>query len=489
MATGKTLPESPAGAPAASNRALYVETYGCQMNKADSELIVGLLARDGYQVTDRVDRADVILVNTCAIRENAEQRVLGRMSELNRFKTANPGLILGLCGCMSQHLGDRIIERAPYIDLVAGPDSYRRLPAMLRTLSTENDPALDLTWDRAEHYLDIDPVREAGVNGWVTIMRGCDKMCTFCIVPFVRGRERSTPCDEVIRQIERLAAEGYREVTLLGQTVNKYQDGEVDFAELLSRVAEVGGIERIRFTSPHPSHFSDRLIDLMATSPRICPHTHLPLQSGASTTLSRMRRDYTPETFLDVVRRLRERMPRIALTTDVIVGFCGETEEEFEATLEMMRTVQFDSAFMFKYSPRPGTAAHRKLADDVPEEVKARRLTTTIAMQKSISDARNRAYRGRTVHVLVEGRSKRDADRLFGKTDSFKTVVFPAQAGIVSNTVVPVHVTGSTPFTLFGSAAVRASADGRFETVPRSKQVTGSQGQATDSEITAPTPQ
>ena len=456
MVAEKTMPEPPPAAPAAQNRALYVETYGCQMNKADSELIVGLLAREGFQITDRVDRADVILVNTCAIRENAEQRVLGRMSELNRFKTANPDLILGLCGCMSQHLGDRIIEKAPYIDLVAGPDTYRRLPAMLRALATEDEPALNLTWNRAEHYLDIDPVREAGVNGWVTIMRGCDKMCTFCIVPFVRGRERSTPHGEVIRQIEHLAAEGYREVTLLGQTVNKYRDGEVEFADLLSRAAEIDGIERIRFTSPHPAHFPDRLIEVMAACPAICPHTHLPLQSGASTTLSRMRRDYTPETFLDVVRRLRERIPRITLTTDVIVGFCGETEAEFEATCEMMRTVRFDSAFMFKYSPRPGTASHRRLADDVPEEVKARRLTAVIDMQKAISDTRNRAYRGQTVQVLVEGRSRRDADKLFGKTDTFKTVVFPKRAGIDSNAIVPVRVNGSTPFTLFGDVATPA---------------------------------
>ncbi len=456
MVTEKTILEPPADTPAARDRALYVETYGCQMNKADSELIVGLLAREGYRVTDRVDRADVILVNTCAIRENAEQRVLGRMSELNRFKTANPGLILGLCGCMSQHLGDRIIEKAPYIDLVAGPDSYRRLPAMLRALDTEDEPALNLAWDRAEHYLDIDPVREAGVNGWVTIMRGCDKMCTFCIVPFVRGRERSTPHGEVIRQIERLAAEGYREATLLGQTVNKYRDGDVAFADLLSRAAEIDGIERIRFTSPHPAHFPDRLIEVMAASPKICPHTHLPLQSGASTTLSRMRRDYTPETFLDVVSRLREHIPGITLTTDVIVGFCGETEEEYEATCEMMRNVQFDSAFMFKYSPRPGTASHRRLADDVPEEVKARRLTAVIEMQKSISDDRNRAYRGQVVPVLVEGRSRRDADKLFGKTDTFKTVVFPMRAGIVTNAIVPVRVNGSTPFTLFGDVVTPA---------------------------------
>ena len=374
---------------AIQKRSLYVETYGCQMNKADSELIVGLLLGEGYLVTEKIDQADVILVNTCAIRENAEQRVLGRMSELNKFKVLNPSLILGLCGCMSQHLGDQIIEKAPYIDLVAGPDSYRQLPAMLRSLDTNNEPALNLNWEQKEHYLGIDPIRDPGVNGWVTIMRGCDKMCSFCIVPFVRGRERSTPHGEVLRQIQHLAAEGYREVTLLGQTVNKYNDGQVDFADLLSKIAELEGIERIRFTSPHPAHFPDRLIKIMAETPKICPHTHLPQQSGASTTLARMRRDYTPELFLDVVYRLREKIPHVVLTSDIIVGFCGETEEEFQSTCEMMQTVSFDSAFMFKYSPRPGTASQKKFSDDVPEEVKSRRLTTIIELQKEISKNNN----------------------------------------------------------------------------------------------------
>jgi tRNA-2-methylthio-N6-dimethylallyladenosine synthase len=435
-----------------ATKALYVETYGCQMNKADSELIVALLLRDGYRQTDQVEQADVILVNTCAIRENAEQRVLGRMSELSGLKSTNPNLILGLCGCMSQHLGDKIIDKAPYIDLVAGPDSYRRLPAMLQALDTAREPALDLSWDRVEHYLDIDPVREAGVNGWVTIMRGCDKMCSFCIVPFVRGRERSTPHQEILRQIERLGEEGYKEVTLLGQTVNKYQDGEVDFATLLQRASEINGIERIRFTSPHPSHFPDQLIDVMADSPKISPHTHLPMQSGATSMLKRMKRDYTTEIFLDVVHRLREKIPHIALTTDIIVGFCGETEAEFQATYEMMQTVQFDAAFMFKYSPRSGTAAYNRLEDDVPEKEKGRRLTAIIEQQKSISVMRNQAYIGQTVSVLVEGQSRRDDAKLFGKSDAFKTVVFPALPGIQSHMIVPVSVTSVTPFTLFGDS-------------------------------------
>ena len=442
--------DTPTTMPVAHAKALYVETYGCQMNKADSELIVGLLLRDGYRLTDQVEQADVILVNTCAIREKAEQRVLGRMSELNRLKSINPNLILGLCGCMSQHLGEKIIDKAPYIDLLAGPDSYRRLPAMLQALDTNQEPALDLSWDRVEHYLDIDPIREAGVNGWVTIMRGCDKMCSFCIVPFVRGRERSTPHQEILRQIERLGEEGYKEVTLLGQTVNKYQDGKVDFATLLQRAAEIEGIERIRFTSPHPSHFPDHLIDIMADSPKICPHTHLPLQSGSTTMLERMKRDYTAEMFLDVVYRLRKKIPHIALTTDIIVGFCGETEEEYQATCEMMQTVQFDAAFMFKYSPRSGTAAYKRLEDNVPEEDKGRRLTAIIDLQKSISSDRNQAYVGRTVDVLVEGQSKRDEAKLFGKTDAFKTVVFPALPEIQSHMIVQVGITSVTPFTLFG---------------------------------------
>jgi len=440
--------------PSAENteRSLYVETYGCQMNKADSELITGLLTDSGYRVTEDVETADVILVNTCAIRENAEKRVLGRMSELNRLKHSNPELVLGLCGCMSQHLGEQIQDQAPYIDLVVGPDAYRQLPDILRSLDQKHEPALNLLWDRVEHYLDINPVREAGVNGWVTIMRGCDKMCAFCIVPFVRGRERSTPHQEVVRQVKHLADAGYREVTLLGQTVNKYEDGDVDFSQLLNQVAAIDGIERIRFTSPHPSHFPDHLIETMAAQPKICAHTHLPLQSGSTTTLSRMRRDYTAEEFLDVVRRLRDRIPNIALTTDVITGFCGETDDDFQATYDMMKAVRFDAAFMFKYSPRSGTAAYKRDEDDVPEEVKGHRLTAIIDLQKSISESRNADYVGRTVDVLVEGKSKRDARKLYGKTDTFKTTIFPDRPGKEAHTIVHVEVTHVSAFTLFGEA-------------------------------------
>lgn len=432
---------------------LYVETYGCQMNKADSELIVGLLAKDGYQLTEVADQADVILVNTCAIREHAEQRVMSRMAELNHLKAAKPDLIIGLCGCMSQHLGEKLLDKAPYIDLVVGPDGYRQLPELLRSLNQTGDPALSLSWNRMEHYLAIDPIREAGVNGWITIMRGCDKMCSFCIVPFVRGRERSTPYTEILRQVERLVAEGYKEVTLLGQTVNKYQDGAVDFAALLDLVAGVGGIERIRFTSPHPSHFPDHLIDTMARHPQVCPHTHLPLQSGSTPVLERMKRDYTADQYLDVVRRLRSRIPHIALTTDIIVGFCGETEQDFQATYELMEQVGFDAAFMFKYSPRSGTAAYKKLDDTVPEDVKSQRLTAIIDLQKKISEGRNRAYIGQTVPVLIEGQSKRHATHLFGKADTFKTVVFPERPGLRSHLIVPIHITHVSAFTLFGEAA------------------------------------
>ncbi|MBT5874903.1 MAG: tRNA (N6-isopentenyl adenosine(37)-C2)-methylthiotransferase MiaB [Candidatus Latescibacteria bacterium] len=420
------------------------------MNKADSELIIGLLTQDGFHRTDDEEQADVILVNTCAIRENAEQRVLGRMSELNRHKHVNPELVLGLCGCVSQHLGEKILDKAPYIDLVVGPDAYRDLPETLRSLDQKHEPALNLSWDRVEHYLDINPVREPGVNGWVTIMRGCDKMCAFCIVPYVRGRERSTPHKEIIRQVQRLAHEGYREVTLLGQTVNKYEDGDVDFASLVKQVAEVSGIERVRFTSPHPSHFPDHLIATMADHPEICAHTHLPLQSGSSTTLERMRRDYTAEEFLSVVKRLRDRIPNIALTTDVITGFCGETDEEFQATYDMMSEVKFDAAFMFKYSPRSGTAAYKRLEDNVPEHVKGERLTAIIDLQKDISMLNNEAYIGRTVNVLVEGQSKKDPEKLYGKTDTFKTTVFPDHPGISAHTIVSVDVTHVSPFTLFG---------------------------------------
>ena len=426
---------------------VYIETYGCQMNVSDSEIMAGALGQAGYAETPDARLADVILVNTCAIRENAEERVIARLSQLNGYKTRRPEVVLGVCGCMSKHLSEKLVDRAPYVDLVVGPDSYRRLPELIGRLSGE--PALDVRLDRGETYVGVDPVRRQGVNAWVTVERGCDRFCTFCIVPYVRGRERCVPWAEVARQTRGLADEGYREVTLLGQTVNAYRDGEVDFAGLLRRLCRVDGIERIRFTSPHPSEFTPGLIETMAQEPKVCKHVHLPVQSGSDRILTAMRRDYTSGKYLDLVDRIRAAMPGVALTTDIIAGFPGESEGDFQATVDLMARVRYDSAFTFIYSPREGTAAYRELADDIPYDVKRDRLEAVVALQERVSLEINRSLIGQVARVLAEGESKRSREQFHGKTEGFKTAVFPRE-DVRPNTFVDVRVTDATSHTLFG---------------------------------------
>ncbi len=443
---GPLVQENPLAADARS-KAVYIETYGCQMNVSDSELIAGVFLNAGYRIAPNMDEADVILVNTCAVRERAEERVFGRLSELNRYKLRNPDLVLGVCGCMAKHLGEKISQRAPYVDIVASPDSYRRLPDTVGRISGE--PLLDLKLDRDELYIGLDPLRSEGVTAWVTIMRGCDKFCSFCVVPYVRGRERGVPPQEVVRQVEVLASEGCKEVTLLGQTVSSYRYDGVRFADLLDMVSRVDGIERMRFTAPHPSDFSDKLIDTVARNDKVCNHVHLPLQSGSDRVLKAMKRDYTSHRYMNLVEKIRDRIPGVALTTDVIVGFCGETDDDFELTYDLMENVRFDSAFMFKYSPREGTSAYRELEDDVSEEVKSQRIREIIDLQESVSLEINRGFVGSTVKVMVDGTSKRDEDKLFGKTDGFKTVVFPKE-GYSPGDIVDVKIGDATSHTLFG---------------------------------------
>jgi len=447
----------------------YIETYGCQMNLSDSELMAGILTRHGCQLADSLDDADLIIVNTCAVREHAESRVLGHLSELNRYKQKNPDVILGVCGCMAQHLKEKIIEVAPYVDFVIGPDGYRKLPDAISSV-IEGHTYLNLNLDKKEAYADIEPRRQEGVRAWLTIMRGCDKICAFCIVPFVRGRERSLPMKTLIAEVRKLAEEGFKEVVLLGQTVNSYHDGQHDFSDLLVAITEVDGIKRIRFTSPYPTDITDKMIDVMASSPKICKQIHLPLQSGSTKILKAMRRKYTAEEYLELVEKMRKKMPNLALGTDIIVGFCGETEEDFLATYNLMKTVRFDSAFMFKYSSREGTIAERKFIDDVSPEEKGRRLTAIIELQEQISLDINKTFIGKTVEVLVEGESKRNPNQLFGKTDGFKTVVFRRINSAENATVFPkdnaeagqfvqVKITDATAHTLLGEAPeqVRAS--------------------------------
>jgi len=435
-------------------RRLYIETYGCQMNVADSELMLGQLGRAGYRRVEKAEEADVILVNTCAIREHAEQRIYGRLGELTRHKIRRPRVVLGVAGCMAQHLRAKLIERVPQLDLVVGPDGYRRLPELIE--EAREEPTLAVRLSRVETYGDLVPARADGVRAWVSIMRGCDKFCAFCIVPYVRGRERSLPADEVMRQVEHAAAEGFREIVFLGQTVNAYRDAEagVDFAELLIRANRVPGIERIRFTSPHPSDMTDRAIEAMAACEKVPPHLHLPLQSGSDSVLSSMRRIYTVGAYEDLVARIRRAVPGIALSTDIIVGFPGESEEDFEATRAAMDRIGYESAFIFKYSPRPG-ARSAEWPETVSDEEKTRRITLLIEEQKARSLLKNQADLDSVVEVLVEGPTKRAPDEWFGKSAHFKTTVFPHGGERVGD-LVPVRVAAATPHALLGEG-VRAA--------------------------------
>jgi tRNA-2-methylthio-N6-dimethylallyladenosine synthase len=352
---------------------------------------------------------------------------------------------------MAKHLGEKLTGVSAAVDVLASPDAYRSLPRMLAAAGDSTQ--LDLHLDRTEHYEGIDPVRTRGIHAWVTIMRGCDKFCTFCVVPYVRGRERSVSPDEVVRQVEEHARAGGLEVTLLGQTVNAYRHGKVGFADLLARVAAIPGIRRVRFTSPHPSDFDAATLGVMASRPAIMKHVHLPVQSGSDRVLARMRRDYTRAKYLDLVARMRCAMPSITFTTDIIVGFSGETEEDFAATLSLVAEMRYESAFMFKYSEREGTAAHREIPETVSEVEKGRRLRRLVDLVEEIAAERNRAWEGREVEVLVEGRSRRDANRLFGKTEHGKTVVFPMNGGEVrAGDLIQVRVLRSTSHTLLGEA-------------------------------------
>ena len=426
---------------------VYLETYGCQMNVADSETVTAVLRRAGYVTATRPESADVILLNTCAIREHAEERVIHRLGELARVKQSRPDVKLGVLGCMAQHNRAALTEKAAYLDVVAGPDSYRRLPEML---ASAGDPFIDVRLDRAETYADITPDFAPGVRAYVTAMRGCDKFCAFCVVPYVRGRERSIPPADLVREIRELAARGVKEIVLLGQTVNAYRFEDVEFGALLRMLAKIDGIERIRFTSPHPSDMSESVIEAMATESKVQPYLHLPLQSGSDRILAAMERGYTVAQYLDLVARVRDAIPGLALSTDIIVGFHGELDADFDATTALMREVSYDAAFMFKYSVREHTRAH-KLGDSVSEDEKGRRLTELIAMQENIMAARNRAMVGREFAVLVEGPARRGGGMLAGKTPQFKTAIFRGVEGISAGDTVKVRVDSTTGHSLMCS--------------------------------------
>ena len=433
-----------------TGRKLFVETYGCQMNVGDSEIVVSLMQREGYVYTDRIEQADVILINTCSIRDNAEQRIWGRLNELKRYRKARPGLIVGILGCMAERLREQLLEGPWGVDVVAGPDAYRDLPRLVREAEA-GGKGVNVLLSTEETYAEIAPVRldRNGVSAFVAIMRGCNNFCSYCVVPYTRGRERSRDAATIVAEAQSLFDNGYREVTLLGQNVNSYRAGEVGFPELIRRVADVSPLLRVRFATSHPKDMSDRLLETMASMPNICRAIHLPAQSGATSMLERMNRKYTREWYLDRIAAIRRYMPDCAITTDLIAGFSGETEEEHAATLSLMREVGYSWAFMFKYSERPGTFAQRNLPDDVPDEVKSRRLQEIIALQNDLSLESNRRDVGREFEVLVESESKRNSGQLSGRTSQNKVVVFDRGNHRIGD-YVRVRVTGCTSATLLG---------------------------------------
>ena len=438
-----------------AGRRLFVETYGCQMNVGDTEIVVSLMQREGYVYTERIEEADVILLNTCSIRDNAEQRIWGRLAEMKRYRRAKPGLVIGVIGCMAERLRERLTEGSEGVDVVAGPDAYRDLPRLVH-LAEAGGKGVNVQLSAEETYAEIAPVRldRNGVSAFVSIMRGCNNFCSYCVVPYTRGRERSRDPETILAEARSLFENGYREVTLLGQNVNSYRAGEVDFPELMRRVASISPLLRVRFATSHPKDMSDRLLEVMASMPNICRAIHLPAQSGATTMLERMNRKYTREWYLGRVAAIRRHMPDCAITTDLIAGFSGESEEEHLETLSLMREVGYDFAYMFKYSERPGTFAQKHLPDDVPDAVKSRRLSEIIALQNELGLASNRRDVGREFEVLVEGASKRDPNRLSGRTSQNKVVVFDRGAHRVGD-YVRVRITDCTAATLLGEEVAR----------------------------------
>jgi tRNA-2-methylthio-N6-dimethylallyladenosine synthase len=439
--------------PADTGRKVYVETYGCQMNLNDTEIVQAIMVGQGYQLAQSVDEADVVLLNTCAIRENAERKIYERLKHLRYWRKRKPEMVVGVLGCMAERLRNRLLGEQGLVDIVVGPDEYRRLPELVQR-ATEGELGIAVKLSRVETYDDITPIRTQGISAWISIMRGCDKFCTFCVVPFTRGRERSRPLESIVREACQLWEQGFRDVTLLGQNVNSYRDphGAGDFADLLAAVARAVPHMRVRYTTSHPYDMSDRLIETMAAYPNICPYIHLPVQSGSNRILQLMNRHYTVEQYLERIETIRRIIPGCALSTDIIVGFCTETEEDHQQTLVLLRSVRYDGAYMFKYSPRENTKAW-KMGDDVPDEVKTRRLEEIIALQNRISLEINQAEIGRTVEVLVEGPSKRDAAHWQGRTDTNKVVVFPhigTEASYVVGDLVKVRIERATSATLLG---------------------------------------
>jgi tRNA-2-methylthio-N6-dimethylallyladenosine synthase len=444
-------------APETATRNLYIETYGCAMNLADSEVMASIMLDKGYKTTSDPLEADVVFLNTCAIRDNAESRVWGRLRELKHQKKKNPGMIVGVMGCMAERLKAKLLEQEQLVDIVVGPDAYRDIPKLIQQVE-EGQKAVNVLLSREETYAEITPVRlgSNGVNAFVSIMRGCDNMCSFCVVPFTRGRERSREPQSIVKEATDLYNQGYKEVTLLGQNVDSYkwqnEAGETlcNFAQLLEQVAQIAPDLRIRFSSSHPKDITDEVLYTMKKYNNICNYIHFPLQSGNSRVLKLMNRTYDADWFKQRIQKIREVIPDCGISTDAIVGFCSETEDEFKDTLDMFRYSQFDFAYMYAYSERPGTMAARKYADDIAAEDKSRRLQELIDLQNSISIEKNKRYIGTEQIVLVEGESKKSEADLKGRNDQNVTVIFPKQNGIGKGSYVKVKIERSTQTSLIG---------------------------------------
>jgi tRNA-2-methylthio-N6-dimethylallyladenosine synthase len=436
------------------SKKLYIETYGCQMNVADSEVVASILKDSGFTTTDDIKEAGLILINTCSIRDNAEQRIWGRLKEMGHLKKRNKELRIGIIGCMAERLKEKLLETEKLVDIVVGPDAYRELPVLVAE-AEEGHKAVNVLLSREETYADISPVRmdKNGVSSFVSIMRGCNNMCAYCVVPYVRGAERSRDPESIIREVADLFNNGYREVTLLGQNVDSYswkQEGQdTGFPQLLERVASVSPLLRVRFSTSHPKDISDELLYTIARHENICRHIHLPAQSGSSRILKLMNREYTREWYMDRVSAIKRIIPGCAISTDMIAGFCTETDEDHHESLSLMEWVVYDFAYMFKYSERPGTKAARKYKDDVPEEIKSERLTEMIALQNKLSAKSKKQDVGKVFEVLVEGSSKRSPENLSGRTSQNKVVVFPGK-GHSKGDYVKVKIERCTSATLLG---------------------------------------
>ncbi|MBN2733019.1 MAG: tRNA (N6-isopentenyl adenosine(37)-C2)-methylthiotransferase MiaB [Balneolaceae bacterium] len=451
-------------------RNFYIETYGCQMNVSDTEIVNSILMEQGMQPVQEPEQSDIIFINTCSIRENAETRVWNRLKEFRSLKKEKDGnLTVGVLGCMAERIRETIMEKEEFVDLVVGPDAYRDLPKLLAEVN-DGRKAVNVLLSQEETYADVKPVRtnDNGVNAFVTIMRGCDNMCAFCVVPFTRGRERSRPMESILDELGRLSDQGYKEVTLLGQNVNSYLDKDNDFTTLMYEASQIDPEMRIRFSSPHPKDFPEELLHVIAEQPNLCNYIHIPAQSGNNDVLERMRRPYTREQYFDLVDRMREIIPGVTLSTDIITGFCGETEEEHEDTMSLMAKVRYDLAYMFAYSERGRTLAQRKYEDDVPEEVKKRRLSEIIEQQMNIQEELNQQEIGRRHLVLIEGTSKRSDEQLCGRTDTNKMVVFDRH-DLKKGDYAEVRITDCTSATLMGDVIGKSSIAGfskKAEAVP-----------------------